>query len=128
MMLGLLRRKDDRKLLSAEAQSAAYALQQTIERLEAIDPQEIEGRFDPAVQNASKVVRRSLVSVFGYGSPTYRRYKEAIRLDRMPCMYGEAVPVDIVQEQFIEDRAVSIAILRQAVAELRARAGTLPEA
>jgi hypothetical protein len=43
-------------------------------------------------------------------------------------MYGEAVPVDIVQEQFIEDRAVSIAILRQAVAELRARAGTLPEA
>lgn len=127
MLLKLLCRRDDRKLLSTEAQSAACALQQTIERLEAIDPQELEGRHDPAVQHASKVIRRSLVSVFGYGSPTYRRYEEAIRLDRMPCMYGEAVPVDLVREQFIEDRAVSTAILRQAVAELRARAGILPE-
>lgn len=122
MLSRLLFRRADRKLLSAEAQSAACALQQTIERMEAIDPQEVEGRYDPAVQYASKVVRRSLVSIFGYGSPTYRRYEEAIRLDRMPCMYGEAVPVDVVREQFIEDRAVSTAILRQAVAELRARA------
>lgn len=100
-------------------------LNKRINELEAFDPQTIQKRFSPEVLALQNAIADTLSVAFGDGTPEYRRYSSAKRLDDgtatiqfVPAFGGMPEDAQRARQYFIEGKGRSVVLLRQAIRTL----------
>ena len=98
-------------------------LERLIDEIRALNPEIITKRWGPEVQTLGTSIEATLTSVFGHDTVEYKRYEDAIRLDRGPLvvrtsgLYGNNEQQDMreAQRYFREGKEHSILLLRNAI-------------
>ena len=95
-------------------------LRRQISELEAFDCSLVKARGANETRALQAEIAKTLAKTFGKETSDYKRYASAARLDNGPIYLSGRPPVELVVEWLNDGKAMSLALLRQAVVSLQA--------
>lgn len=102
-------------------------LQRQIAELEAFDSSSVRARGAAETRAVQAAIAETLAKTFGDGTPDYKLYASAARLDNGPLYISGRPPVELVVEWIQDGKAKSLALLKQAVESLQEDLAALGE-
>lgn len=108
-----------RASLSAHEMSRGIErLRRQIVELEALNPTSVQKRSSPDVKILQIAIDDTLSLIFGRGTVQYNQYAGAANLDSAPSVASSRPNLLEVRQYLTEDKARSLALLKQAMKEL----------
>lgn len=107
------------KLSPAEMQQAVSRFEKLIDRLEEFDPNDVNDRSDPKVDDLEMAIRTAIEKTYPRNTAQYNQYSEASMLDRAGISMGYPTPLSEVREGLQSGKDRATVLLKGAISDLK---------